>query len=80
MALVQLKVFVDTGEAQVVKAMLEAHGIPAFLFDEHLGGNLNPSVAIFGVRLMVPETDAEAAARLIADSPGMAGDETDEAK
>lgn len=78
MALVQLKIFVDTGEARVVRAMLEAHGIPAFLFDEHSGFNMIPYGGLLRIRLMVSETDAEAAARLIADSPGIAGDEVEE--
>ena len=67
--LVILKIFDDFGEARIAKAKLEADQIPAFLFDEHMGGNLFPPVAMFGVRLMVPEADLEEAARLIANEP-----------
>jgi len=67
--LVQLKTFNDFAEAQIVKAKLEAHDIPAFLFDEHLGGNLFPPVALTGVWLMVPEDCLEEAARLVRSRP-----------
>ena len=70
--LVLLDSFTDLVEAQIARATLEAHGIPAFLFDENLHGNLFPSAALFGIRLMVPEDRLEAAARLLeaaSDSP-----------
>jgi hypothetical protein len=63
--LVQLKVFMDIAEARIAISALEASGIPAFLFDEHLGANIFPPVSLLGVRLMVPEDRAvEAAERL----------------
>ena len=71
MALVLLKVFIDTGEARIVEGMLAAHGIPTFLFDEHMGGGLYPSTSMFGVRLMVHDSDAEAAAELLRSEPGL---------
>jgi len=70
--LVQLDSFANLAEAQIARATLDAHGIPAFLFDENLHGNLFPSVALSGVRLMVPEGRVEEAARLLeaaSDSP-----------
>lgn len=69
MALAQLDAFADLAEAQIVRATLEAYGIPAFLFDEHLGGNLFAPVALSGVRLMVPEDRLEEAARLLDTAP-----------
>jgi len=63
--LVQLKVFANLTEAQIARAMLEAHDIPAVLFDEQLHGNLFPSVAFFGVRLMVPEDCLDEAVHLL---------------
>jgi len=68
--LVQLKVFANLVEAQIARATLEAHDIPAVLFDEQLHGNLFPVVAFFGVRLMVPEDCLDQAARLLDSAPG----------
>jgi len=68
--LVQLKVFANLVEAQIARATLEAHGIPAVLFDEQMGGNLFPAVALFGTRLMVPEACLDEAARLLDSAPG----------
>ena len=67
--LVQLGRFTELVEAQIARATLEAHGIPAFLFDEHLGGNQFPPVTLFGIRLMVPEEYREEAARLLDTGP-----------
>ncbi|MDH3229120.1 MAG: DUF2007 domain-containing protein [Alphaproteobacteria bacterium] len=66
--LVLLGSFASLAEAQVARATLDAHGIPSFLFDENLHGNLFPSVALFGARLMVPEDRLEEAALLL-DAP-----------
>jgi len=68
--LVQLKVFANLVEAQIARATLEAHDIPAVLFDEQMGGNLYPAVALFGTRLMVPEHCLEDATRLLEAAPG----------
>ena len=74
--LVQLKTFNEFAEAQIVKAKLEAHEIPAFLFDEHLGGNLFAPVALTGFRLMVPEDRLEEATLLVeAAEPDAAGED-----
>ncbi len=58
----------DVSEAIVARALLDQHGIPAFLFDHRLAGvNWLYLFALGGVRLMVPERDAETACRLLAD-------------
>jgi len=69
-ALLQLKVFANLVEAQIARATLEAHDIPAFLFDEHFGGTLSPVVNLFGVRLMVQEDCLDEATRLLDSAPG----------
>lgn len=57
-------------EAALVREMLEAGGVPAFLFDSNAVG----SVAVFGpaimFRVMVSAPNKEAALRLIADKEG----------
>jgi len=63
--LVQLKTYNEFAEAQVAKSKLEAHDIPVFLFDEHLGGNQFPPAALTGFRLMVPEDCLEEAMQLL---------------
>lgn len=62
MALVLLKVFDAPGEAQVAKVTLEAHDIPAFVFEEH---NPYPGLGLFAARLMVSEDDLDQAGRLL---------------
>lgn len=74
------KIFHSLPEAGVVKAMLEANGIPAFLFDEHTGSNMIQFGGVCRIRLMISEADVETVARLIAYSPSMAGGEADEAE
>jgi hypothetical protein len=63
--LVQLKTYNEFAEALVAKSKLEAHDIPVFLFDEHLGGNQFPPAAQTGFRLMVPQDCVEESARLL---------------
>lgn len=74
------KIFHSLPEAEVVKAMLEAHGIPAFLFDEHTGSNMIQFGGVCRIRLMVSEADVEATVQLIAGRPDTAGDESDKAE
>ena len=71
--LVQLKVFMDMVEARIAKATLDAYGIPAFLFDGHLGGIMFPAVNVFGVRLMVLDSRLAEATELLDIGPGPAG-------
>lgn len=71
--LVQLKIFMDIAEARIAKAALEAYGIPAFLFDEHLGGIMFPAVNVLGVRLMVLESRLAEAMELLDIGPDPAG-------
>lgn len=74
--LVVLGTFANIVEAQIARAKLEAYDVPAFLFDEHLGGNLFPIVAMTGVRLMVLEDHLEEASRLL-DEDELPEGETD---
>lgn len=68
--LVRLKVFANLVEAQIVRATLEAHGIPAVLLDEHFSSTLSPVVGLFGVEVMVPEDCLDEAARLLETAAG----------
>jgi hypothetical protein len=70
MALVLLDIFTEVVLAQIAKSKLDTHGIPAFLFDEHISGNIYPSFANFGVRLMVSEDDFEEAGAVLKEDAG----------
>ena len=62
MSLVTLCAFRDPIEAELVRALLQTHGIRAFLFDQHLAGvQWLYSFAIGGVKVKVEESDYEAA-------------------
>jgi hypothetical protein len=66
--LVTLSTYYDLPAAVVHRSLLDQHGIPAILFDSHLGGmNWLYLPAMRGVRLMVLERDIDAADRLLAD-------------
>ena len=53
-------------EARLAKGLLDGHGIPAFVFDEHLiTMNWLYSNAIGGVRLLVPEAFVSGAQELL---------------
>jgi len=64
MALVEIAIFQDNIAAEIVRGRLEAEGIAAVLFDAGLSslgfGAMTPA------RLMVDESDQEAAERLLA--------------
>jgi len=64
MALVEIAIFQDNIAAEIVRGRLEAEGIAAILFDAGLSslglGAMTPA------RLMVDESDKEAAERLLA--------------
>ena len=65
--LVCVKTFSGRLEAEIVKGMLEAHGIRAMVAADDAGG-FRPELAFsFGVRLMVLEPDVEQAHSLIAE-------------
>ena len=63
-------------EAEIVKGMLEANGIPAMLKDESLGGVISPylSTENRGIKVLVNPEDEAAARQLIQnpDSPAEA--------
>ena len=63
-------------EAEIVKGMLEANGIPAMLKDESLGGVISPylSTENRGIKVLVNPEDEAAARQLIPnpDSPAEA--------
>ena len=76
--LVTVAGFVDHPQAYVAKALLEQHGFCIFLFDEsmirlawHYG------VALGGLKLMVPDAEAEAAKALLAAPADIAGEPID---
>src|SRR5262245_42036356 len=53
-------------EAQVVKSLLEAGGIDAFIPDEYfLGANPHYGIALGGARVMVRSTDLEQASAIL---------------
>ena len=64
MALVDIASFFNSFEAGLAQGRLDAEGIPSFIF----GLEMNPVFAggVFNVRLMVDESDREAAERLLA--------------
>jgi hypothetical protein len=67
-------------QAQIHRAHLEAEGIPAFLFDEHMmTNNQLLASALGGVRLAVPASAEEAAIAILADADLLA-DEQDDAE
>jgi putative signal transducing protein len=65
MALVEARRFLNSFEAGMAKARLEAEGIPSVIF----GMDMNPAFAggVFNIQLMVDEEDLAAARRLIDD-------------
>jgi len=65
MALVDAAQFMNSFEAGLAKARLEAEGIPSFIF----GMDMNPIFAggVFNVRLMVDDEDLEAALAILSD-------------
>lgn len=71
--LVHLGTFNVLAEAQIAKSMLEAHDIPVFLFDEHLGGTRFSLAVLPGFRLMVPEDCLEEASGLLATKTDPSG-------
>ena len=62
MALVTVATFDDRPSAMIAWSLLDQHGIPAFLADEHfLGVSWHLTLALGGIRLTVPEQDLAAA-------------------
>jgi len=66
MALVTVAAFRDPHTAHIARSLLETEGIPAFVdYEHHVGMNWMYSRALGGVRLRVPEADAERAKELL---------------
>jgi hypothetical protein len=65
MALVEAGRFLNSFEAGMAKARLEAEGIPSFIF----GMEMNPAFAggVFNIQLMVDDEDLAAALRLLSE-------------
>lgn len=58
----------DFSEARVVEAMFRAQGVPVFVFDAGMAQlDWFKSLAIGGYRIMVPESQLDAARRLLAE-------------
>jgi hypothetical protein len=55
-------------EADLARAVLEAHGIPAVILRDNAGGMLPALQTLFVIRLVVAAEDADAA-REVLDSP-----------
>ena len=64
--IITLRTFSNSSEARIVKAKLDAYGIPCMLSDENIVG-INPIYdhSLGGVRLRVFEKDAERARLLL---------------
>jgi hypothetical protein len=76
--LVVIATFDHPEQAHVYRAHLEAEGIPAFLFDEHMmTNNRLLTSALGGVRLAVPESVAKRAHAFIQD-PDLAANAQDD--
>jgi len=80
--LVVLEEYTNLGQAEVIRAMLEASGIDAIIVKDDAGG-MAPSLQIFvGVRILVRVEDLEMAEQVLEaqpvespDSPGTAPSE-----
>ena len=66
--LIALSTYYDLPAAIVHRSLLDQHGIPAFLFDRHMGGvSWVHLPALRGMRLMVLERDLEVARGILGD-------------
>lgn len=63
--LIPIASFFNPMEANVAKSKLESEGIECFLFDEHALQHGVPLIAAGGVRLMVRESEAQEASRIL---------------
>ena len=84
-SLATVATYSETFEAQIARSALSAHGVRAFIADEHLA-TLNPHYigAASGIRLQVRRADLERAAEILSAATTAAEDdpedEDDEAK
>lgn len=66
--LVTASIHLDLPGAYVARSLLEQHGIPAFLFDQGFARmDWFVLLALGGIRVMVPERDAEASREILGD-------------
>jgi hypothetical protein len=75
--LVRLASYLNPHEAHIAKAVLESHGILAFVFDTEM--NMTYSlygIALGGVRLMVREADFKKARDILTSITPLEADET----
>jgi len=71
MALVEVARLWNLAEARVAQSSLQAAGLTVFVFDEHRAGLLwTEQLALGGIRLMTPETQAEDARLLMGEARG----------
>ncbi len=75
--LITIATYDTVAEAGLVRSRLEAEGIPAFLGDEESMGLNFIGFAIGGVKLQVPERDAERARILLEPFDDQSGCEED---
>lgn len=68
MALILLARFASLPEAMVVRALLEAEGVDAFMPEQGLVAAELDAGVMGGWRLMVDEDDVEAAQRILKDA------------
>ena len=62
-ALITIRTYMNSIEAEMDRQLLENNGIQAYVADENMGSFLN--VAIGGIRLMVADADAEKATQIL---------------
>lgn len=65
--IVQLQTCSNAFEAQIIKARLEAEGIPAIVADENMSSIYGNAVSAFSPRVLVREEDLENAQRILED-------------
>ena len=75
--LITIATYNTVAEAGLVRSLLEAEGIPAFLADEESMGLNFIGFAIGGVKLQVLERDAERARSLLEPIDNQSGNEED---
>ncbi|HEX6967020.1 MAG TPA: DUF2007 domain-containing protein [Gemmatimonadaceae bacterium] len=66
--IVVLRTFASEVEAEIARAVLEAHDIPALVLHNDAGGMYPSLTFVHGVRLMVRREDARVA-RMLLDTP-----------
>ena len=65
---VVIRTFQIEHEAELARAILETHGVPAVILRDNAGGMLPMLQTLFQIRLVVAPEDADAARRIL-DGP-----------